>query len=132
MAAPPASALDREPAQLEAGPAPAGRQSLDHDHSGWRHPHLAGHCRRRDAARRCLCAAASGFFATRLGRQRRRLSDARMTTAVSGWVARLASALESPSSADWNALFGEECYWRDFLAFTWNILTLEGRPAIVA
>ena len=28
------------------------------------------------------------------------------------------------------ALFGKDCYWRDLVAFTWNIKTLEGRPAI--
>ena len=28
------------------------------------------------------------------------------------------------------AMFSEECYWRDLVAFTWNILTLEGRAAI--
>ncbi len=27
-------------------------------------------------------------------------------------------------------LFHEDCYWRDLVAFTWNIKTLEGRPAI--
>ncbi len=28
------------------------------------------------------------------------------------------------------ALFEEDCYWRDLVAFTWNIRTMEGRPAI--
>ena len=27
-------------------------------------------------------------------------------------------------------LFADDCYWRDFLAFTWNIKTMEGRAAI--
>jgi putative flavoprotein involved in K+ transport len=44
----------------------------------------------------------------------------------------LEAALAAPASADWNALFSDECYWRDFLAFTWNIVTLEGRDAIAA
>ena len=24
-------------------------------------------------------------------------------------------------------MFGEECFWRDLVAFTWNIKTVEGR-----
>jgi len=52
--------------------------------------------------------------------------------AVSGWVAHFAAALAAPERADWSALFGEECYWRDLLALTWNIVTLEGRAGIEA
>src|SRR5262245_33349587 len=51
---------------------------------------------------------------------------------VSEWLARFAAALEAPSRAQWDQVFSEECYWRDFLAFTWNIITLEGRDAIAA
>ncbi len=29
-------------------------------------------------------------------------------------------------------LFGPECYWRDLVAFTWNIRTCEGREEICA
>lgn len=29
-------------------------------------------------------------------------------------------------------LFAEDCYWRDFVAFTWNVKTTEGKPAIEA
>jgi putative flavoprotein involved in K+ transport len=55
-----------------------------------------------------------------------------MSQAVKDWVVRLEAALAAPASADWSALFGDECYWRDFVAFTWNIITLEGRDAIAA
>jgi putative flavoprotein involved in K+ transport len=48
------------------------------------------------------------------------------------WLARLEAALAAPASTDWRQVFGEECYWRDLLAFTWNIVTLEGRDAIAA
>jgi putative flavoprotein involved in K+ transport len=48
------------------------------------------------------------------------------------WLARFEAALAAPARADWSTLFGEECYWRDLLAFTWNIVTLEGRDAIAA
>lgn len=26
--------------------------------------------------------------------------------------------------------FADDCYWRDFVSFTWNMITLEGKPAI--
>ncbi|HYZ25221.1 MAG TPA: nuclear transport factor 2 family protein, partial [Rhodopila sp.] len=29
-------------------------------------------------------------------------------------------------------LFQDDCYWRDLVAFTWNIRTMEGKPAIRA
>jgi len=52
--------------------------------------------------------------------------------AVSAWLTRFEEALNAPARADWSQLFGDECYWRDFVAFTWNIITLEGRDAIAA
>ena len=29
-------------------------------------------------------------------------------------------------------MFDDDCYWRDLVAFTWNIKTLEGKDAIRA
>ena len=51
---------------------------------------------------------------------------------MSAWLARFDEALRSPAPANWSELFSEECYWRDFVAFTWNIITLEGRDAVAA
>ncbi len=51
---------------------------------------------------------------------------------VLAWVKGFEAALAAPAGADWSKLFGEECYWRDLLAFTWDIATLEGRDAITA
>lgn len=48
------------------------------------------------------------------------------------WLERFAAALRDPGAADWRALFVEECYWRDFVAFSWNIVTVEGIDAIAA
>jgi putative flavoprotein involved in K+ transport len=48
------------------------------------------------------------------------------------WVKRFEAALAAPATADWSALFADECYWRDLLAFTWNIVTLDGWDAIAA
>lgn len=54
------------------------------------------------------------------------------TQKVSEWLSRFGSALDRQ---DWSAateLFGNECYWRDLIAFTWNIKTLEGKDEIHA
>ncbi len=51
---------------------------------------------------------------------------------VEAWVAALARAFEAQDSAAATELFAETCYWRDLLAFTWNLTTSEGRPAIRA
>ena len=52
--------------------------------------------------------------------------------ALADWLGRFAAALDAPASSDWSALFAEECWWRDLVAFTWNIVTLEGVDAIAA
>ncbi len=52
-------------------------------------------------------------------------------SAVQDWIGRFEAALATPDSADWSALFTEECYWRDLVALSWSIATVEG-PAGVA
>ena len=49
---------------------------------------------------------------------------------VRDWIARFEAALAAPANADWSKLFADECYWRDLLALTWNIVTIEGKQAI--
>ncbi|WP_434114577.1 NAD(P)/FAD-dependent oxidoreductase [Paraburkholderia caffeinilytica] len=44
----------------------------------------------------------------------------------------LESALKRGDTAAGVALFQPECYWRDLVAFTWNIKTMEGRDQIGA
>ncbi len=54
------------------------------------------------------------------------------TEQVSDWLLRFGTALQGQ---DWSALaelFGDECYWRDLVSFTWNITTMEGRGEIQA
>jgi len=46
------------------------------------------------------------------------------------WLARLAAALQTRDAAAAAALFRADGLWRDLLAFTWNIQTMAGRPAI--
>jgi putative flavoprotein involved in K+ transport len=47
-------------------------------------------------------------------------------------LTRLSDALAQGDYPEATSLFAEDCYWRDLLAFTWTIRTMEGRPAIVA
>ena len=51
---------------------------------------------------------------------------------ASKWLASLANALEAGDTDAAAGLFLDDCYWRDLLAFTWNIRTMEGRDAIRA
>jgi putative flavoprotein involved in K+ transport len=51
---------------------------------------------------------------------------------VARWLRDFGDALTRLDTAAAAALFAEESYWRDLVAFTWNITTAEGRPAIQA
>ena len=51
---------------------------------------------------------------------------------VIAWLDRFDAALQRRDSAAAADLFTEVCYWRDLIAFTWNITTLEGRDAVRA
>jgi putative flavoprotein involved in K+ transport len=51
---------------------------------------------------------------------------------IATWVKAFGAALARGDIAGTAELFAEESYWRDLLAFTWNITTSEGRPAIRA
>ena len=52
------------------------------------------------------------------------------TQAASTWLADFDNALQRQDLDAVMALFGDDCYWRDLVAFTWNIRTQEGRDAI--
>ena len=54
------------------------------------------------------------------------------TAQVTAWLQKFSAALEKPDPAAASELFDEDSYWRDLVAFTWNIKTLEGRKAIKA
>src|SRR5476649_2028476 len=49
-----------------------------------------------------------------------------------GWLKAFEAALQSRDAAAAAALFLDDGLWRDVLAFTWNIQTMTGRPAIEA
>ena len=49
---------------------------------------------------------------------------------VTSWLAGFGDALAAGDPAAAAALFTHDCYWRDLIAFTWNIKTMEGRGEI--
>ena len=52
------------------------------------------------------------------------------TDTASAWLASLTQLLGDGDCDGAAKLFGEESYWRDLVAFTWNIKTFEGRSEI--
>ena len=51
---------------------------------------------------------------------------------VEQWVNNFDKALSNQDIPGVVALFDDDCYWRDFLTFTWNLDTSEGPDAIHA
>src|SRR5437879_421959 len=51
-------------------------------------------------------------------------------TAVIRWLADFERALTARDIDAAAALFVEDCYWRDLVAFTWNIITIEGPEGV--
>ncbi|WP_287933678.1 nuclear transport factor 2 family protein, partial [Arthrobacter sp.] len=49
---------------------------------------------------------------------------------VSDWLAGLNAALLERDIGAATALFAQDSYWRDFVAFTWNLKTFEGPEQI--
>jgi putative flavoprotein involved in K+ transport len=50
--------------------------------------------------------------------------------AVTTWLSAFSEALAAGDPAAAAELFHQDCYWRDLVAFTWNIKTCEGRAAV--
>jgi putative flavoprotein involved in K+ transport len=50
--------------------------------------------------------------------------------AVQAWLADFDRALQARDIDGALELFDEECYWRDFVSFTWNLKSLEGKDQI--
>lgn len=51
-------------------------------------------------------------------------------TEASAWLASFSIHLAQSDIDAVLELFAEDCYWRDLVAFTWNVKTMEGRAAI--
>lgn len=71
-----------------------------------------------------------GFRAPRPEFRQPFCADRQTIEQAARWLANLDRALAQADIAGAVALFGDECYWRDLVAFTWNIVTLESRDAI--
>ena len=52
------------------------------------------------------------------------------TAQLAAWVENLSERLAKRDLDGVLELFAEECHWRDLLLFSWNLVTLEGKPAI--
>src|SRR3954449_9105869 len=51
---------------------------------------------------------------------------------VDAWLARFEDALAQGDAVAAADLFGDDSYWRDLVAFTWNLKTVEGRDGVKA
>jgi putative flavoprotein involved in K+ transport len=54
------------------------------------------------------------------------------TTIATRWLADFESALPAGDTAATLGLFADGCFWRDLVAFTWNIRTMEGKAELAA
>jgi putative flavoprotein involved in K+ transport len=52
------------------------------------------------------------------------------TARVQAFLDRFGKALDAGKIDEAAGMFAEECYWRDLVAFTWNIRTMEGRGEV--
>ena len=50
--------------------------------------------------------------------------------AADAWLSAFQQALTARDADAAAALFADESYWRDIVAFTWNITTAEGRAGV--
>ncbi len=58
------------------------------------------------------------------------MTDAVANRRVTHWLAELNTALGSGDTSAIVRMFDDDCFWRDVVALTWNIKTMDGRAAI--
>lgn len=58
------------------------------------------------------------------------MTDQSANDKIKNWLSDLDKGLSGNDVAGVGALFAEESYWRDFVSFTWNLKTMEGREQI--
>ena len=58
--------------------------------------------------------------------------DQSATQKAALWLSGFADALARGDAEEAAGQFAETCFWRDLVAFSWNIVTFEGRAAIAA
>jgi cation diffusion facilitator CzcD-associated flavoprotein CzcO len=54
-----------------------------------------------------------------------------ISVAAENWLTRFESALAAPGGGSLDALFHPDSFWRDVLALSWNLQTVNGRDAIL-
>jgi len=54
-----------------------------------------------------------------------------ISISAENWLAQFESALAGPDDVSLKALFHPDSYWRDVLALSWNLQTLNGADAIL-
>jgi putative flavoprotein involved in K+ transport len=54
------------------------------------------------------------------------------TTKVQSFLDKFGKALEQGHIGDAVNMFQADCFWRDLVAFTWNLKTVEGRKTRIA
>src|SRR5262245_25193594 len=59
-----------------------------------------------------------------------RMSNPNAVANINRWLAELEDRLGSGDVTGAVALFAQRCFWRDMVAFTWNIRTMEGQEEI--
>jgi putative flavoprotein involved in K+ transport len=52
------------------------------------------------------------------------------STQAASWLEKFGAALKARDLDAATDLFADECFWRDLVAFTWNLKTMEGRAEI--
>ena len=60
------------------------------------------------------------------------MNDAAPMAEAGTWLGRFADAFAGHDVVTALSLFTDHCYWRDLVAFTWNVKTLEGKLQIAA
>ena len=58
------------------------------------------------------------------------MADASPNSTVQQWLSSFDNSLRKGDLEVALALFGDDCYWRDLVSFTWNLHTAEGRDSI--
>ena len=54
-----------------------------------------------------------------------------ISVAAENWLAQFEDALAKPDDGALKTLFHPDSYWRDVLALSWNLQTINGRDAIL-
>src|SRR2546423_4948905 len=52
------------------------------------------------------------------------------TTTVTTWLTDFEAALTAGDIDTATEMFAPDCYWRDLVSFTWNIVTVEGHEGV--